>query len=127
MSIGHVQDVTARREAAADLAHRALHDGLTGLPNRHLLMDRMRQSLDELNRRGGAVAVLYLDLDRFKEVNDSLGHEAGDRLLIEAARRLAPTVRAPDTAARLGGDEFVLVGHVTEAGAAEHIAGRVHA
>lgn len=102
-------DVTDRKEAEAVLHHRALHDALTGLPNRLLLMDRLAQSLARRRRDGTATALLFCDLDRFKHANDSLGHEAGDELLVEFARRLAATMRPGDTAARFGGDEFVLL------------------
>jgi diguanylate cyclase (GGDEF)-like protein len=104
------------RHMAAELAashaharHLALHDSLTGLPNRVLLAERLGQSLAQSRRYGGAVAVLALDLDRFKGVNDTLGHGAGDRLLREVAARLQACVRETDTVARVGGDEFVLV------------------
>jgi diguanylate cyclase (GGDEF)-like protein len=88
------------------MAHQALHDSLTGLPNRRLLLDRLQHALQ---RRAGAVAVIFLDLDRFKRVNDTLGHDAGDRLLAELASRLRDCVRPPDTIARLGGDEFAVL------------------
>ena len=87
----------------------AYHDGLTRLPNRHLLMDRLRQSLASAQRHGNRLALCFIDLDGFKQVNDQHGHEAGDHLLIEIARRLVAGVREVDTVARLGGDEFVLL------------------
>jgi diguanylate cyclase (GGDEF)-like protein/PAS domain S-box-containing protein len=105
----YLEDVTARRQAEAELAFRALHDPLTGLPNRHLFLDHLRLALDQLRRQPGAIAVCYLDLDRFKEVNDGFGHEAGDRVLTEVGRRLARTVRTVDTVSRLAGDEFAVV------------------
>lgn len=92
-----------------ELARIAHHDLLTGLPNRLLLADRMQRALARASRRHGRLAVLFIDLDGFKEVNDSLGHEAGDEALIEVARRLAAMVRSTDTLARVGGDEFVIV------------------
>jgi diguanylate cyclase (GGDEF)-like protein/PAS domain S-box-containing protein len=102
-------DLTDRKRAEEALAHQALHDTLTDLPNRLLLVDRLSQSLARAERTDTDVAVLFLDLDRFKLVNDSLGHEVGDRLLVEVAARLTHTMRGSDTVARFGGDEFVLV------------------
>jgi diguanylate cyclase (GGDEF)-like protein len=89
--------------------YRALHDPLTGLANRGLLMEQLAQALARARRRPGSVAVLFLDLDRFKVVNDSLGHGVGDDLLVEVARRLERTMRSADSVARLGGDEFVVL------------------
>src|SRR3984893_2866313 len=91
------------------LERQALHDPLTKLPNRLLLMDRARQGLMRLNRSNGVVALLFIDLDRFKAVNDNLGHEVGDQLLIAISDRLAEMMRESDTVARLGGDEFVIL------------------
>jgi diguanylate cyclase (GGDEF)-like protein/PAS domain S-box-containing protein len=104
-----VEDVTARRAAEEQLTIQALHDHLTGLPNRALLVDRLQLALDTTSRTGDRVGVLYLDLDGFKEVNDSGGHGAGDALLVQVANRLADVVRPSDTVARLGGDEFAIV------------------
>jgi diguanylate cyclase (GGDEF)-like protein/PAS domain S-box-containing protein len=106
---GIARDVTARKEAEEQLAHQALHDSLTGLPNRRLLIDRVEQALARNTRAGAHVAVLLLDLDRFKLVNDSWGHSAGDRVLVAVAERLCQAVRSADTVARFGGDEFVVV------------------
>lgn len=104
-----VEDVTARKHVEIQLAHQALHDDLTGLPNRLLLADHLNQACARAERAGTHVAVLFLDLDDFKDVNDSLGHVAGDHVLIEVAARLRGCLRETDTAARLGGDEFVVV------------------
>ena len=95
--------------ALARSAHLATHDILTGLPNRALFQDRVEQALAWSRREGASLAVLYLDLDRFKAVNDTLGHAAGDRLLVGATARLQACVRETDTLARLGGDEFAIV------------------
>ena len=104
-----VEDVSARRHAEVALAHQVLHDDLTGLPNRPLLAEHLSAACARAESAGTYVAVLFLDLDDFKEVNDSLGHETGDRVLIEVAGRLRGCLRETDTAARLGGDEFVVV------------------
>lgn len=103
------QDITARKVLEARLSHDALHDALTGLPNRVLFQDRLAQALESASRHGCLAAVLYLDLDGFKSVNDSRGHTAGDKLLQLVAQRLRTCVRAEDTAARVGGDEFGIV------------------
>lgn len=104
----HFHDVTARHLAEQELARRALHDDLTGLPNRALLVDRLRNALGRAARDQEMVAVFYCDMDHFKHVNDSVGHRAADDLLREIARRLGQVVRAGDTVARLHGDEFVV-------------------
>src|SRR5437763_1197032 len=96
------------------LEQQALHDPLTHLPNRLLLMDRTRQALTRLHRSEGVVALLFIDLDRFKAVNDSFGHEVGDELLVAVAERLGQMMRDSDTIARLGGDEFVILGESIE-------------
>jgi len=106
---GIARDVTALKVKEAYLSHRALHDPLTGLPNRVLLLDRLEAALARLRRHPSFLAVLYLDLDRFKTVNDNLGHEVGDRLLHVVARRLQDTLRPSDSVARLGGDEFAAI------------------
>jgi diguanylate cyclase (GGDEF)-like protein/PAS domain S-box-containing protein len=105
----NLHDVTERSEFERMLRHHALHDALTGLPNRTLLLDRVRQALMQRSTRQDRVGVLFLDLDRFKVVNDSLGHGAGDRLLVEIGGRLTSALRPTDTVARLGGDEFVVL------------------
>src|SRR5581483_11381064 len=95
-----------RKSAEEQLAHLAQFDVLTGLPNRYLFHDRLVQSIAQGKRAGRPIAVLFIDLDRFKLVNDTLGHRAGDTLLAEAATRLADCVRSGDTVGRFGGDEF---------------------
>lgn len=102
-------DVSASRAMTVKLAHLAQHDALTDLPNRTLLNDRMYQAIGMAQRHHAALALLYMDLDRFKRINDSLGHLAGDRLLQSVAMRLSECVRATDTVSRLGGDEFVIL------------------
>ncbi len=102
-------DVTAMHQAQAALSHEVLHDDLTGLPNRTLLRDRLRQALLDARRRGTAVGVGFVDLDFFKRVNTSLGHRAGDAVLMQVGWRLSSSLRAGDTLAKFGGDEFVVV------------------
>jgi len=108
-TFGVSRDVTAQVMAERALAHQALHDAVTDLPNRLALMDRLAQALVSLDRTHGRVALFFLDLDNFKTINDSLGHEAGDRVLVEVGRRLSRICRRSDTVARFGGDEFVLL------------------
>ncbi|MCW5627180.1 MAG: diguanylate cyclase, partial [Burkholderiales bacterium] len=103
------QDVTASKEAEARLHYLAYHDNLTGLPNRALFADRLQQAMAEARRGGASVGVMLLDVDHFKVVNDTMGHEAGDNLLRDVATRLQQCVRGSDTVARFGGDEFALV------------------
>ncbi|MBA2443318.1 MAG: sensor domain-containing diguanylate cyclase [Rubrobacter sp.] len=110
----YLRDVGGRKTLVEDLVRRAFHDGLTGLPNRALFMDRLEHALARVHRRGSPVAVIFLDLDDFKAVNDELGHMSGDRLLATVGRRLSESLRPGDTAARLGGDEFAVVLEDTE-------------
>jgi diguanylate cyclase (GGDEF)-like protein/PAS domain S-box-containing protein len=108
-TVGISVDISERKHLEARLAHLATHDALTGLPNRVLFADRLDHALRVASRRGEPVAVVMLDLDRFKLVNDDLGHAAGDQLLVAVGHRLATCVREVDTLARFGGDEFVLL------------------
>ncbi len=122
------RDVTERRRLEADLAYQATHDSLTGLPNRALLLDHLELALARAERDNRLVALLFLDLDRFKSVNDTLGHDVGDELLAQAARLLINVVRPSDTVARLGGDEFVILcDDVEDQDYAEAVARRVAA
>jgi len=108
-TFGISRDVTAQIKAEKALAYQVLHDPVTGLANRAALMDRLSQALAGLERQPGRLAVLYVDLDHFKKINDSFGHEAGDQVLAEVGRRLSLLSRKADTVARLGGDEFVVL------------------
>jgi diguanylate cyclase (GGDEF)-like protein/PAS domain S-box-containing protein len=108
-TFGIARNVTELVEAEKALAHQALHDPLTGLANRAALMDRLAQSILKLERQPSALAVLFVDLDSFKQINDSFGHDAGDHVLAETGRRLMLLARRGDTVARLGGDEFVVL------------------
>ncbi|BCM90459.1 putative signaling protein [Abditibacteriota bacterium] len=107
--VASVSDVTERRAMEERLFYHAFRDGLTGLANRTRLKDRLEHALIQRGREEGAVAVLFVDLDNFKYINDSLGHAAGDEMLLGIARRLTTSLRAGDTAARFGGDEFVIL------------------
>jgi diguanylate cyclase (GGDEF)-like protein/PAS domain S-box-containing protein len=122
----NLRDITERKTLEDELRHQAFHDALTGLANRALFDDRLAHALAGARRRGLPVAVLFLDLDDFKTINDSLGHSSGDALLRAVAIRIATIVRVTDTAARLGGDEFaVLLEIMDDDGEAETIAGRL--
>src|SRR5690606_27697994 len=125
-SIVTLTDLTIRKQFESELARLAHYDALTGLPNRPLFRDRLRQAIDRLERHDGHMAVMFLDLDRFKEINDTMGHAVGDQVLVEVARRIERAMRAHDTAARFGGDEFVaLLTDLDGADEALHIADRL--
>ena len=120
------RDVTERKTFEERLRHQAFHDSLTNLPNRALFMDRLEHALARMKRRKQPVAVLFLDLDNFKLVNDSLGHETGDKLLVSVAERLRGCLRADDTTARLGGDEFtILLEDIVDASDAVRLADQI--
>jgi diguanylate cyclase (GGDEF)-like protein/PAS domain S-box-containing protein len=106
---GTVEDITERKENSAIIEYQATHDDLTGLPNRTLLKDRLHQAILNAERSQSQLAVVFVDLDQFKDINDSMGHHAGDQLLISMAERLSNCIRDSDTVARPGGDEFVLL------------------
>ena len=116
-------DLSRVKAYQAEIQQLAFHDALTGLPNRRLLKERLTQTLGQAQRHQRQVALMYLDLDHFKEVNDTLGHDGGDELLQAVATRLTRSVRASDTVARMGGDEFVvLLPEVANRAAAEQVA-----
>lgn len=118
-------DICEQKAQAAKIEQLAFYDPLTGLPNRALFLDRLNQALASAQRHGQQVALLFLDLDRFKDINDTLGHEAGDRALIEIARRFQTAIREEETLARLAGDEFVVIAMGANQSAAALIAERV--
>ncbi|MEV4411740.1 EAL domain-containing protein [Catellatospora sp. NPDC049609] len=121
-----LRDVTQRRRLERELTHRAFHDSLTGLANRALFIDRVTLAVDRARRNGSITGVLFIDLDDFKDVNDTLGHPVGDELLTAVAERLKGVLRPHDTAARLGGDEFAaLIEDAAGTGAIEQVAERV--
>jgi len=124
--VGVFSDITELRRAHDQLDHQAHHDPLTGLPNRLLLGDRLHKAIQRANRDASELAVLFIDLDRFKIINDTLGHQAGDRVLCEVARRLRRLMRESDTVGRLGGDEFlIIVERIAELGAASLVAEKI--
>ena len=126
MILASCRDVTQRKVLEDELAYRAFHDPLTGLPNRDLFLDHLGRALDYVRQRGSLVAVLFLDLDDFKVVNDSLRHEVGDKLLIAVSQRLKGCLRSGAIAARMGGDEFtVLLEGISSVGDAEEVAERI--
>ncbi len=121
-----VHDVSERKRLERHLAHSATHDPLTDLPNRTLFLDRLSQAIARAKRTGQRLATIFIDLDRFKEINDTLGHEAGDRLLQEIALRIQSILRTTDSVARLGGDEFlVLVNEISTVDNAVEIARKI--
>jgi diguanylate cyclase (GGDEF)-like protein/PAS domain S-box-containing protein len=123
---GTGRDVTEHKRTEERIRHMAQHDALTQLPNRALLQDRIEQAVAQARRGRERLALLFIDLDRFKTINDSLGHAAGDRLLQDVAARLRGCTRATDTVARIGGDEFVvLLGRLKEVEAARHVAQKI--
>jgi diguanylate cyclase (GGDEF)-like protein/PAS domain S-box-containing protein len=124
--VGTFRDISDRKAQTQAIAHLAMHDALTGLPNRTLFSDRLKKMLEEGRRSGRSAGVLLIDLNRFKEVNDALGHQAGDILLQELAERLRGVLREADTVARLGGDEFAIIpGGVTDVESVMETAQRV--
>lgn len=124
--LGVIQDITARRRNEEQIAHQAYHDALTGLPNRFLFNDRLNMAIAHAQRNNQKLGVLFLDLDHFKDINDTLGHTQGDLVLKAVGRRLKGLVREEDTVARLGGDEFILLVHGTlQSEFAVHVADRI--
>ena len=117
--IGTFTDISSRKEAEALIRQQAFYDTLTGLPNRRMLRDRLEQEIKKSKRDQEQLAILFIDLDHFKEVNDTLGHDRGDLLLVEAGRRIQACVRASDTVARMGGDEFTVI--LTELPSSSHL------
>ncbi|HEX5514160.1 MAG TPA: diguanylate cyclase, partial [Gammaproteobacteria bacterium] len=125
--VGIASDITVRKEVERKLEHNAFHDALTGLPNRMLFADRLSHSIARGAREGGRYAVMMMDLDRFKIINDSLGHMVGDELLIQFSRRVESCLRPQDTLARLGGDEFtILLDDIQHTSDAVRVAERIH-
>jgi diguanylate cyclase (GGDEF)-like protein len=125
--VGITREINEMRQAEVALQHLATHDPLTDLPNRFLMVDRLTQLLSRARRYGSAFAVLFMDIDRFKDINDSYGHEFGDRVLRAVAQRLTTAVRQNDTVARIGGDEFVIILETAQgARAADTVAQHVH-
>ena len=123
--ISQMQDITDRKAAERELANRALHDPLTSLPNRLLFLDRVGMALARIQRTPTPVAVFFIDLDRFKLINDSLGHAVGDDMLIEVAERLQRALRPNDTVSRFGGDEFTILCENIDERAAKAVAERI--
>jgi diguanylate cyclase (GGDEF)-like protein len=127
--VGVTSDISLQKETEYALAHRAMHDSLTGLPNRYLLDDRLQQHIASASRSGDSFIMVTLDLDNFKTVNDTWGHAAGDILLVELGKRVSACMRNTDTVARLGGDEFVFIytcGQNKEQFATEQVMNRLY-
>lgn len=124
--MGAISDITDLKNAQLQMENLAFYDPLTSLSNRRLFKDRLQKALVESKRRGSFIALLFLDLDQFKRINDSLGHDAGDQLLVEIARRLEHSVRETDTVSRIGGDEFtVLLSDIDSSNGVRHIAEKI--
>ncbi len=123
--VGTFNDISESKASQEHIQRLAHYDSLTGLPNRILLADRVNLALSRMERSGQHLALIFLDLDRFKNVNDSLGHRVGDELLIQVAQRLKELLREEDTVSRLGGDEFILVLPAADEDGAGHVAGKV--
>jgi diguanylate cyclase len=124
--VWYFRDITERKVLEEQLTHQAFHDSLTGLPNRALFLDRLEQALARQKRRKGKIAMLFIDLDNFKVVNDSLGHKVGDQLLVAVSERLQACLRLEDTIARLSGDEFtVLLEDIASPNDATHVAEQI--
>ena len=124
--VGVILDISDRKQMEETIWHEANYDGLTGLPNRRLFQDRLNEELKRAQRNDHQLALLFIDLDRFKEVNDTLGHNAGDQLLIQAAQRICVTLRSSDTVARQGGDEFIVIlPDITNLSMPERVAQRI--
>jgi diguanylate cyclase (GGDEF)-like protein/PAS domain S-box-containing protein len=121
----NARDITERKALEQELAHQAFHDALTGLPNRALFMDRLRHAIERANRSADDLSVLYVDLDQFKFINDSLGHKTGDRLLKAVAEQLRPCIRPGDTVSRIGGDEFTVLLEDADQAEATRVAERI--
>jgi diguanylate cyclase (GGDEF)-like protein/PAS domain S-box-containing protein len=124
--VAFLRDVTQTKHQVTSLRHQAMHDALTGLPNRTMLFEKLERAIDTARAEGSALALMLMDLDRFKEVNDTFGHQFGDALLRQVSFRLQNQLRGDDSAARLGGDEFaVVLPHIADAGTAVTTARRI--